>query len=465
LRGVKRLALALAIAACSAPPSVQDAGAGGGSSSGGGAAAGGGSATGGGSAGGGDAGAPDSGVPDAGITPQWLLPPSGITADELAVLVNTNDPLSVAVADHYMAARHLPPENRIDLAFPVGLVMTVDDFTAAKTVVDARLDGGIQALALTWTSPYRVDCMSVTTAFAAGFDAGAYCSTQGNPCSATVMVPTFNARAHTPFTDFGIRPTMMLAASDAGYAFSLIDRGVSADDTNPTGDGWFFRTTDSARSVRYFDFEQTVQTFSADGGLTVTYVDASDGGTDNLSDAGNVLFYFQSLASVPNIATNTYRPGAVADHLTSYGGQVPTSGQMSCLRWLEAGATASYGTVVEPCNFTQKFPQTSILLAHYIRGEPIIEAYWKSVYMPGEGLFIGEPLARPFGDETHWDAQTQTLTLTTGRLVPSTVYAIESADSPQGPWTPVRSGLQLAEPRRVTLTVQPATAAYYRLNP
>jgi hypothetical protein len=27
----------------------------------------------------------------------------------------------------------------------------------------------------------------------------------------------------------------------------------------------------------------------------------------------------------------------------------------------------------------------------------LIEAYWKSVAWPGQGIFIGEPLARPFG--------------------------------------------------------------------
>jgi uncharacterized protein (TIGR03790 family) len=70
---------------------------------------------------------------------------------------------------------------------------------------------------------------------------------------------------------------------------------------------------------------------------------------------------------------------------------------MSSLRWLEAGATGSYGTVVEPCNFTQKFPHPGVLMAHYLDGDTLIEAYWKSVLMPGQGIFIGEPLARPFG--------------------------------------------------------------------
>jgi uncharacterized protein (TIGR03790 family) len=73
---------------------------------------------------------------------------------------------------------------------------------------------------------------------------------------------------------------------------------------------------------------------------------------------------------------------------------------MSVLRWLEAGATASYGTVAEPCNFTTKFPQPALAIARYTRGETVLEAYWKSVAMPGQGVFVGEPLAAPFRAST-----------------------------------------------------------------
>jgi uncharacterized protein (TIGR03790 family) len=69
---------------------------------------------------------------------------------------------------------------------------------------------------------------------------------------------------------------------------------------------------------------------------------------------------------------------------------------MSVLRWIEAGATGSYGTVVEPCNFTAKFPNVGLLMRRYLAGETLIEAYWKSVAMPGQGVFIGEPLAAPY---------------------------------------------------------------------
>jgi uncharacterized protein (TIGR03790 family) len=67
------------------------------------------------------------------------------------------------------------------------------------------------------------------------------------------------------------------------------------------------------------------------------------------------------------------------------------------LDWLAAGLTGSAGTVREPCNYTEKFSNPVVLVPEYTAGETLIEAYWKSVQWPGEVLFAGEPLARPWG--------------------------------------------------------------------
>ncbi len=108
------------------------------------------------------------------------------------------------------------------------------------------------------------------------------------------------------------------------------------------------------------------------------------------------MFYFTGLKKVRDLATNQFLPGAIADHLTSSGGELTGSSQMSSLRWLQAGAAGSYGAVVEPCAFVQKFPRPDIVINRYLNGETLIESYWKSVQMPGQGVFIGEPLATPF---------------------------------------------------------------------
>ena len=393
--------------------------------------------------------------------PTVLFPRSRILDDELGVLVNDEDPQSVAVADYYMRARGLPPENLIHLAFPADQdVMTEADFDVAKATVEAELPAGIQALALTWTRPYRVDCMSITTAFSQGFSLG-FCG----GCALTTPSPYFDSPSLRPFDDHGLRPTMMLAGASARDVFALIDRGLLADGgAHPSGDGYLVRTTDPARSVRFPDFAMVPGWWDHEGGLTMTYVDNADGSGDNvIRDAEGVMFYFTGLASVADIETNTYLPGAIADHLTSFGGQVPTSGQMSCVAWLAAGATGSYGTVVEPCNHTQKFPRASVAIEHYFRGETLVEAYTKSVEWPGQGLFVGDPLARPW-DGSSVDYAAGVLTITTTILQPGITYLIQAGEGADGPWETIGEGT-VGYSLNLELEVPNATAPYYRIEP
>ena len=93
----------------------------------------------------------------------------------------------------------------------------------------------------------------------------------------------------------------------------------------------------------------------------------ANGGRSEVKNARDILFYETGLANVPGLNTNTYVPGALADHLTSDGGDLFGTAQMSALRWLEAGVTASYGTVTEPCAYAEKFPAASVLVKNYFR--------------------------------------------------------------------------------------------------
>jgi len=174
----------------------------------------------------------------------------------------------------------------------------------------------------------------------------------------------------------------------------------------------------------------------------------------------DVLFYFTGLASVPEITKNTYRPGAVADHLTSFGGQLlGNPHQMSALEWLKAGATASYGTVVEPCNHLSKFPHPGVLMHWYAHGDTLIEAYWKSVASPGEGVFVGEPLARPFGTRIQRDEQGWWVEGHSGK---GHQVLIETAPSVVGPYRPVGSVYLPAGYSRQQLPVGKAAAVRVR---
>jgi len=415
-------------------------------------------------------GSSDSNTPDAmrdGAAPvvsQLVVPRESLTPADIGVLVNSDDPQSVAVGEHYMQARGIPAANLI--ALPLGAsystmkltTISAADFAGWKTQIDAATPASVQAYAVTWIYPSIVDCMSLTSAIAFGFDLK-WC-TQPAPCAATAPSPYFNTPGTTPFTTHGIRPAMVLAGTSVEAANTLTDRGVSADATYPLATGYLVRTSDISRSVRWPDMQNVASTWNKPDSLAFVYQDDSASGTGLITNKSDVLFYFTGYANVDQLDTNQYVPGAMADHLTSYGGQIPTSGQMSILRWIEAGATGSFGTVVEPCNYTAKFPQVSIAVAKYFAGETLIEAYWKSVAWPGEGLFIGEPLARPYG--TTYVVSDGMMTIKTTALVPNMAYKLESAQSADGPWTTVMGDLIVTTPSLKTITIA-ASEPFYRL--
>lgn len=349
----------------------------------------------------------------------------GLTAEQLGVIVNDADPDSIAVANYYQEKRAIPDGNMIHVRFnPNQPNLAQAEFARIKRVVDKAASKEIQAYALTWTQPYRVDCMSITSAFAFGFDK-AYCA---SGCKLTKPSTYFNSGSSLPYKAFGIRPTMSLAATSVPEAKELIERGVASDGKNPDGTAYLVSTDDSNRNVRAERYEKT-------RALLRTIIPTEIVKANYLEGKRDVMFYFTGLSEVPHVKDNTYLPGAMADHLTSAGGALLDSGQMSSLKWLEAGVTGSYGTVVEPCNIPQKFPLPAVAMAHYLQGETLIEAYWKSVLMPGQGIFIGEPLARPFAGFQS-DFRDNVLRVHT-RLIEPGIYSVQSSSSMVGPYKEV----------------------------
>lgn len=387
-------------------------------------------------------------APDHPVLTHFAQP--GLAPDQLGVIVNDADPDSVAIAAYYREKRGIPAANLIHVRFEPGhSTLTRDAFAAIKRRVDRLTPGSVQAYALTWAQPYRVDCMSITSAFAFGFDP-AYCASS---CAPTRPSPYFNSGASQPYATHRIRPTMSLAAASVAEAKALIDRGIAADGSNPAGTAYLVSTSDKARNVRAAGY--TALRTGLQAILSTEIVEA-----DALQNKRDVMFYFTGAIKVQALETNTFLPGAIADHLTSVGGELFGGSQMSSLRWLQAGATGSYGTVVEPCNFPAKFPVPGVVMAHYLQGETLIEAYWKSVQMPGQGLFIGEPLARPFAGVSH-RVHKGGLTLS-ARLLRPGIYDLQAAPSMIGPFRSVGRLTVAKGAREIKLNNIPP--AYYRFE-
>ncbi|WP_338758432.1 TIGR03790 family protein [Massilia sp. METH4] len=305
---------------------------------------------------------------------------------QLGVVINDDEPNSVELGEYYVAARGIPKENVVHVRIPgKPRKLTGEQFAKLKAEIDARLKSEVQAVLMVWTAPYAVGCNGITAALALGFD-GDQCS---NSCAPGKPSPYFNATAMPGQVQQGLRLAMLLPTDSIAEGKALIDRGKASGFRTPAAGAYYLVTSEKARNSRAPFFPRA-------GAIPQRKLTIHNLRQEAIEDKRDVMVYQTGKARVDKLDTLQFLPGALADHLTSLGGDLLGDGQMSSLRWLEAGATASYGTVSEPCNYWQKFPQPAVLLRHYLGGATAIEAYWRSVAWPTQGVFIGEPLAAPY---------------------------------------------------------------------
>jgi len=119
-----------------------------------------------------------------------------------------------------------------------------------------------------------------------------------------------------------------------------------------------------ANSYRATVFSRTQQNLSAK--IPVAVLHAA-----GVHDNYDVVFYFTSARTVPFLNSDDFMPGSITDHLTSSGRKLPK-------------------------NRDEKFPLAEMIMKHYLTEETHIEAHRESVNWPEQGIFIGEPLAKPY---------------------------------------------------------------------
>ncbi len=311
-----------------------------------------------------------------------------IKPDDVAIVVNDQDKNSLEVGDYYLNARNIPRKNLITVSISTKNVeLSEKQFTPIREKIYANLSPNIQVIVLMWTAPYAVRCNSITSAITMGYEPK-FCE---KSCAIGNKNPYFNSASHHPNQDYNMRLSILLPTDSVDLAKSIIDKGVLSTFKSNEATAYFLKTKDKNRSKPRERFYPRDLTKIESKKLILRTINA-----DFIQDQKDVMFYFTGAKFVPLLETINFMPGAIADHLTSRGGVLYNTSQMSSLKWLEAGATGSYGSVSEPCNFWQKFPNPEVLLNHYLAGETLIEAYWKSVYWPAQGLFLGEPLAAPY---------------------------------------------------------------------
>jgi len=355
----------------------------------------------------------------------WLglcigLPLSGFSLGphEVVVVVNERSARSIAVAKTYARMRDIPSINLVRLALPwkegqVPLRISPEDFTqfiwkpARQEVQSRRLEPQILAWVYSIDFPVAVGTNPTVSLTGLTFlrnhmpsrveaDDVKYASPLfAGPSPGDVMR---EPQSFDVCRD-GLGPYMPLPAMMLGFAgergnspdviLAGLERARQADATYPRGTVYFVTNSDIRSTCRQWQFEEVVREL---GTLQVRAVvtNAVPSGADDL------MGVMMGIADVQPFAPGTvFRPGCMAEHLTSSGAVFGDPRQTKISAWVSAGASLTAGAVVEPRSIWQKFPHARFFV-HYAGGATGIESFYQSVRCPLQLLMLGDPLVAPW---------------------------------------------------------------------
>ncbi len=189
--------------------------------------------------------------------------------------------------------------------------------------------------------------------------------------------------------------TMLSVTSGRGLsvreAIEHLRRSAAADSTFPGGSVYLMDNSDIRARTRRPMFEPTVQRLQELGIRAEVVQGSLPQGREDVMGlvAGSAGFDWTSSKS-------RILPGAVCEHLTSFGGvMLENAGQTPLTEFLRHGAALSSGTVTEPYAIAAKFP-LPLLHVCYAQGCSAAEAFYQSLSGPYQLLIVGDPLCAPW---------------------------------------------------------------------
>lgn len=316
------------------------------------------------------------------------------------VVVNQNSSNSCELANYYCQERQVLPQNVLYINWPGGNTLwgSNDLQTTLVTpllnlLASERLTNQIDYLVLSMDIPFQTTngsaIDSTTSALFYGLRAGDGTDPLGTTNSYAASEAVFNPSATVGAPGYSFLTTMLTGDSLAD-AEQVVNQGVASDGTFPQQPVVLAKSSDPLRNIRYVFFDNAI--FDVDV-LGVSSIFRTN--TDSVWWSSPCLGLETGLADF-SVPPGSFATGAVADSLTSYGGIIfGNNGQTSELAFLDGGAAGSYGTVAEPENDTQKFPNPEVYF-YQARGFSLAESYYQSVNVPYLGLMVAEPLAAPY---------------------------------------------------------------------
>lgn len=338
---------------------------------------------------------------------------------EVLLLVNPASPESRTIANRYIELRGIPEENVVFLAPPASAcrpeaTISPREFSATiwnpaqETMRRRGLSPHIRAWVFSAGFPSRISTSPAISIQGAVFArnelppadmvmTGLYRSVLfrgpvGENAMAAETVSFENAASALGWNM--PMPAMALAWTGARgltleESLSVLDRGVAADATRPTGPVYLLRGPDVRARCRAWQFEAAAAEFQRAGGS----VRITDRFPEN---AQGVMGLMAGVSEAAPSSVAGWTPGAYADHLTSLAAEWQVPKQTKLTEWLRAGASCSAGTVTEPYALWPKFPHARIY-AHLAAGATMLEALTESVASPMQLFAVGDPLSRPWG--------------------------------------------------------------------
>jgi uncharacterized protein (TIGR03790 family) len=327
------------------------------------------------------------------------------------VVVNQTSSNSCELGNYYCQQRRVPPQNVLSIQWPGGntlwtsndfqtnLVAPLLDMLVARQLTN-QIDYVVLSMDIPFQTSYGPTLNSTTTALFYGLRLGTGGDPFGIVNSYAASEAVFRQAHPVGATNYSFLATMITGDSLA-QAKQLVDRGVASDGTFPQQPVVLAKSSDPYRNIRYAYFDNAIFNVNLLGVSSLLRTN-----TDLVAWPNDGLGYQTGLAQF-SVPPDLFVPGAVADSMTSFGGIIfGSNSQTNLLAFIRGGATGSYGTVAEPANDTQKFPNPQVYF-YQARGFSLAEGYYQSVNVPYLGLVVAEPLAAPFARPGYgqWGAQ------------------------------------------------------------
>lgn len=330
---------------------------------------------------------------------------TGESGLNVIVVVNQNSSNSLQLGNDYCQRRGVPPQNLFRMTGWTNgnISWQQSDFenyllNPLLAMISANgLTNQAEIILLSMDIPYRVvnsnSENSTTSSLFYGFKttdpSAPVCNLAADSTNSYSFseLPFTLAEPETASTNAFL--AVMLTDTSLAQAETTLVRGLMSDSSFPPETVYLEKTTDVDRNIRFLAFDNAIQECRARNDYDVMRTNSDFTFFTNILGLDTGLTYL-------SLETNGFVPGALGDNLDSFAGCIfEYTGQTPLLAFLEAGASGSYGTVVEPCNYPYKFPDPMVYFFQN-RGFCLAEAYYQSLANPYEGLMVGEPLSAPF---------------------------------------------------------------------